>query len=173
MAHTQGKRHQLALSVRAERDAKYGRRMMGNAPGGSGAAAAAAATAAAKPTPKPFVKVGRPGYRVVKFVEGATGGASGGGEEQKGLLFELHYPEIEAGLQPRHSMMSSFAQHVEKPDKNFQYLLFAARPYETVAFKIPNLPLDNRPGKFSTSWNKDAKMFTLRLCFKSIGDVGS
>jgi splicing factor 3A subunit 2 len=34
--------------------------------------------------------------------------------------------------------MSAFEQRVEEPDRRFQYLLFAADPYETIAFKIPS-----------------------------------
>jgi splicing factor 3A subunit 2 len=32
--------------------------------------------------------------------------------------------------------MSGFEQHVEAPDRRWQYLLFAAEPYETIAFKV-------------------------------------
>jgi splicing factor 3A subunit 2 len=49
---------------------------------------------------------------------------------QLSLLFQIDYPEIEEGLQPRHRFMSSYEQRVENPDKNYQYLLFAAAPYE-------------------------------------------
>lgn len=42
-------------------------------------------------------------------------------------------------MQPRHRFMSAYEQKVDTPaDKNYQYLLFACDPYETVAFKIPN-----------------------------------
>ncbi|GLE05093.1 hypothetical protein PINS_up014077 [Pythium insidiosum] len=81
------------------------------------------------------------------------------------LLFQIEYPEHDASLQPRHRFMSSFEQKVEAPDKAFQYLLFACEPYETVAFKIPNLPLDKRDGKFFSNWDKHGKSFTLQLTF--------
>ena len=36
--------------------------------------------------------------------------------------------------------MSAYEQKIEPPDKKWQYLLFAAEPYETIAFKVdPNL----------------------------------
>jgi splicing factor 3A subunit 2 len=35
--------------------------------------------------------------------------------------------------------MSGFEQHVEAPDRRWQYLLFAAEPYETIAFKVIEL----------------------------------
>ena len=42
-------------------------------------------------------------------------------------------------MQPRHRFMSAYEQKVDTPpDKNYQYLLFACEPYETIAFKIPN-----------------------------------
>ena len=31
--------------------------------------------------------------------------------------------------------MSAYEQRVEPPDRQWQYLLFAAEPYETIAFK--------------------------------------
>lgn len=59
---------------------------------------------------------------------------------QRSLTFEIDYPEAENGLQPRHRFMSAYEQKVESPDKNYQYLLFACDPYETVAFKVYCLP---------------------------------
>jgi splicing factor 3A subunit 2 len=32
--------------------------------------------------------------------------------------------------------MSAFEQKLEAPDRNYQYLLFACEPYETIAFKV-------------------------------------
>jgi len=34
-------------------------------------------------------------------------------------------------------------------------LLFAAEPYETVAFKIPNMEIDYSEGKYFDAWDKD------------------
>lgn len=81
------------------------------------------------------------------------------------MTFEVEYPEAEEGLQPRHRFMSAFEQKVEAPDKNYQYLLFACDPYETIAFKIPNQPIDKSEGRFFTNWDKDMKKFVLQLFF--------
>ena len=48
---------------------------------------------------------------------------------QLSLLFQIDYPEIEDVTQPRHRFMSAYEQKVEAPDKNYQYILFAAEPY--------------------------------------------
>jgi len=32
--------------------------------------------------------------------------------------------------------MSAYEQKVEPPDRKWQYLLFAAEPYETISFKV-------------------------------------
>ena len=32
--------------------------------------------------------------------------------------------------------MAAYEQKVEPPDRRWQYLLFAAEPYETIAFKV-------------------------------------
>ncbi len=67
--------------------------------------------------------------------------------------------------------MSAYEQKVENPDKNFQYLLFAAEPYETIAFKIPNWEIDRGGAgaetKFFTNWDKDTQTFTVSFNFKS------
>lgn len=44
--------------------------------------------------------------------------------------------EIADGIFPRHRFMSAYEQRVEPPDRKWQYLLFAAEPYETIAFKV-------------------------------------
>lgn len=48
----------------------------------------------------------------------------------------MDYPEIAEGIAPRHRFMSAYEQRIEPPDKSWQYLLFAAEPYETIAFKV-------------------------------------
>ena len=47
--------------------------------------------------------------------------------------------------------MSAYEQKKEAWDKSYQYLLFAADPYEVVAFKIPNLEVD-RTDRFFSHW---------------------
>ena len=52
------------------------------------------------------------------------------------LGLQVDYPEIAEGIAPRHRFMSAYEQRIEPPDKSWQYLLFAAEPYETIAFKV-------------------------------------
>lgn len=92
-----------------------------------------------------FVKIGRPGYKVTKQRDPESG--------QQSLLFQvsnqviwnlnlgftllqIDYPEIVDNIVPRHRFMAAYEQRVEPPDKKWQYLLFAAEPYETIAFKV-------------------------------------
>jgi splicing factor 3A subunit 2 len=65
--------------------------------------------------------------------------------------------------------MSAFEQRVEAPNKDWQYLLFACDPYETIGFKIPNIEIDKGEGRFFTQWDQVAKKFTLQLYFKEGG----
>ena len=150
LAHTQGKRHQNNLGRRAAREEKMG--LAAKAPAAA-AAAAAAQQHQQQQQQQAAIKIGRPGYKVTKSRDPQT--------NQRTLLFEVDYPQ--AADQPRHRFMSTFEQRVEPPDKAFQFLLFACEPYETVAFKIPNEPLDKREGAFLTNWDPDGKTFTLRL----------
>jgi len=69
--------------------------------------------------------------------------------------------------------MSAFEQRVEIPNKSYQYLLFAAEPYETISFKIPNKDIEKSVGpqipgetKFWTKWDETIKQFSLQLHFK-------
>jgi splicing factor 3A subunit 2 len=104
------------------------------------------------------VKIGRPGYEITKSRHYET--------NQRCLSFQLHFPEIDSNVQPRHRFMSAFEQRVESPpDRRYQYLLIAAEPYETVAFKIPNEKIDRSEGMFVTNWNADERKFTLTLYF--------
>ncbi|KHJ79321.1 hypothetical protein OESDEN_21034, partial [Oesophagostomum dentatum] len=104
-----------------------------------------------------FVKIGRPGYKVTRERDPATG--------QQALLFQIDYPEIAEGVQPRHRFMSAYEQKIQPPDKRWQYLLFAAEPYETIGFKIPSREVD-KSEKFWTMWNKDTKQFFLQVAFR-------
>jgi splicing factor 3A subunit 2 len=103
-------------------------------------------------------KKGRPGYKVTKQRDPDT--------KQQSLLFQIDYPEIMDNLTPRHRFMSAYEQRIEPPDKKFQYLLFAAEPYETIAFKVPSREIDKTDNKFWTHWNSEAKQFFLQLSFK-------
>ncbi|CAI9783150.1 unnamed protein product [Fraxinus pennsylvanica] len=145
LAHTQGKRHQTNLAKRAAREAKE---------------------APAQPQPhkrkislKKSVKIGRPGYRVTKQFDPET--------KQRSLLFQIEYPEIEDNTKPRHRFMSSFEQKIQAFDKRYQFLLFAAEPYEIIAFQVPSTEIDKSTPKFFSHWDPDSKMFTLQLYFKT------
>lgn len=68
------------------------------------------------------------------------------------LIIQVEYPEIEEGSRPRHRFMSAYEQKVETADKNYQYLLFAAEPYEVIGFKVPNLEVSKEKDHFFTHW---------------------
>ena len=68
------------------------------------------------------------------------------------LLAQVEYPEIDEDVKPRHRFMSAYEQKKEACDRAYQYLLFAADPYEVVAFKIPNMEVDRSDSFFSHWW---------------------
>lgn len=163
LAHTQGRRHQNNLRRRAAAESRKfpvaGRTgsltdASINRSGGSRSGDGIQKRRA--------IRIGRPGYQITKQRDPLTG--------QLSLLFQIKYPEIQSGLQPRHRFMSAFEQRREKPDKRYQYLLFAADPYETVAFKIPNRPIDKGEGRFYTHWDHEKLIFTLQLFFEASGN---
>ncbi|KWU47354.1 splicing factor 3a [Rhodotorula sp. JG-1b] len=150
LAHTQGKKHQTNLARRAARDAHdstgYAQQL-------------AQQQAALKPRvqTKQFIKIGLPGYQVTKVRDPITG--------QLGLLFQVHYPEIKDGVKPRHRFMSAFEQKVEVPDRNWQYLLIAAEPYQTISFKIQAREIDSTEGMSWEHWDPDTKTLSMQFLF--------
>ena len=43
----------------------------------------------------------------------------------------------------------------------------AAEPYETVAFKVPNLEIDFENGKYFEAWDRDQRKYSLQLFFRT------
>ena len=144
LAHTQGKKHQANLGRRAAKEAMT--------------APTQPAPEKIKIDPKKFVKIGRPGYKVTKQKDPDS--------SQQSLLFQVDYPEIVEGVIPRHRFMAAYEQKIEPPDRQWQYLLFAAEPYETIAFKVPSREVDKDPQKLWTHWNKETKQFFLQFAYK-------
>ncbi|GAA5944413.1 spliceosome assembly protein PRP11 [Sporobolomyces koalae] len=149
LAHTQGKKHQTNLARRAARDA--------HDPNHYAAQMAAQQAQKAQVQTKTFIKIGMPGYQVTKVRDPITG--------QLGLLFQIHYPEIKDGVKPRHRFMSAFEQKVELPDRNWQYLLIAAEPYQTISFKIQAREIDSTDGINWEHWDADTKTLSLQFLF--------
>ncbi|KAJ2985050.1 hypothetical protein NUW58_g5741 [Xylaria curta] len=107
---------------------------------------------------KNLVKIGRPGYRITKVRDQVT--------RQQGLLFQLQYPEIGQGVVPKVRFMSAFEQRVDDPpDKNFQYMLVAAEPYETCGFKLQAREIDRSGDRYWTWWDADLKEFWVQVMF--------
>ncbi|KAI8820162.1 uncharacterized protein EV422DRAFT_531880 [Fimicolochytrium jonesii] len=159
LAHTQGKKHQTNLARRAAKDAHDSQNVGtaqhlltdGSTTGGVGP----------RIVPKKVaVKIGRPGYKVTKIRDPST--------RQLGLLFQIQYPEAAEGIKPRHRFMSAYEQRQEEPNRAFQYLLFAAEPYETIAFKVQSKEIDTgAEGRFWTFWDPDARQFHLQFFFRA------
>eukprot|EP00923_Selenidium_pygospionis_P003916 GHVN01006240.1.p1 GENE.GHVN01006240.1~~GHVN01006240.1.p1 ORF type:complete len:245 (+),score=30.26 GHVN01006240.1:80-814(+) len=152
LSHTQGKKHQTNLARRAAKEKLD----------------AGILPQPHKVTPKKSVKIGRPGFRVTKMRDPDN--------QQKALLFEIEYPEIDRGsgvggggnARPRHRFMSAWEQKIEAPDGKYQYLLFAADPYETIAFKVPNLEIERSDTKkHYCNWDEERNVYTLQVYFKT------
>ena len=162
LAHTQGKKHQQGLARRAHMEKlRQERERQQQGITGSTLLQQQQQQQAKQAALQRKVRIGRPAYQVFKSRDPDT--------NQRCLSFEISFPEMDTedgSIQPRHRFMSAFEQRVDMPpDRRYQYLLFAAEPYETIAFKIPNDPIDKGEGRFFTHWNADEKKFTLTLHF--------
>lgn len=166
LAHTQGKKHQTNLARRAAMEQKSGIRDP------STALLTGLYGTNAPPVKKNFMKIGRPGYKITKMRDPVT--------RQPGLLFQLQFPQITRGVKPRFRFMSTWEQKIEQADKRFQYLIIAAEPYESVAFKIQSREVDRREGKLWTHWDRksptygtvandleDIKQYSLQFFYKT------
>ncbi|GAB7338978.1 hypothetical protein MBLNU457_5647t1 [Dothideomycetes sp. NU457] len=151
LAHTQGKKHQTNLARRAAREAAMGKK---------DDALAGLNTVQVR---KNMVKIGRPGYNITKTRDPQT--------RQNGLLFQLQYPEIGEGITPKIRFMSAYEQKIEDPpDTAYQYLLVAAEPYETCAFKIQAREIDKDPQKYWSWFDEDSKDYWVQVTFKTERD---
>ncbi|KAN0060123.1 CWF complex protein sap62 [Thecaphora frezii] len=184
LAHTQGKKHQTNLARRAAREAKESAHYNSNH-----LLTAAPANQVPK---KSFIKIGRPGYKITKirepFSHFESNESGGGGVEAQsgiggrlGLLFQVSLPQIAENVKPLHRFMSSFEQRLEPPNRAWQYLVIAAEPYETIAFKLqsrevdrsetlllsslPNAKPRNEPGTWC-HWDPDTKTYTIQVLFR-------
>lgn len=150
LAHTQGKKHQANLARRAAKEASESAFRAGGAN--------AQPMGAAQPAQQRFAKIGKPGYRTLRI---RTGNASG-------LFFQLYFPDLAEGAVPAYRFLSAFEQRVEAPNKNYQYLVFAAEPYESIAFRIPSaeVDLDRESAAFVEDWDVVTKQFSLQFLFR-------
>jgi splicing factor 3A subunit 2 len=45
-------------------------------------------------------------------------------------------------------------------------VIFSAEPYDNIAFKVPNMEIDNSEGKYFINWDKEKKVYTVQTYFK-------
>ena len=83
LSHTQGKKHQINLQRRMEKDANNKPAML---------------PSKIKMPKRRRPRIGRPGYRVLKQKDPET--------NQRSLLFEIEYPEIVEKIEPKYRVMS-------------------------------------------------------------------
>lgn len=64
------------------------------------------------------------------------------------------------------------------PDSRYQFVLFAAKPYETIgmlqcysAFKVPNLEIETGKKKLYSHWDDNRKIYILQIHFKNTRTV--
>jgi splicing factor 3A subunit 2 len=143
LAHTQGKKHQTNLARRQAKELQ-------NQP--------SVPQMIKKSEKKKGPRIGRPGYKITKLKDPET--------NQRSLMFEIEYTEISKDVIPRYRVMSTYEQKVEAPDEKYQYIIFAADPYDNIAFKIPNLEIDNAEDKYYCNWEKDKKRYTVQIYFR-------
>ena len=127
-----------------------------------------------------YVKIGRPAYRIGKEKDFMS--------HKRKIKFEIEYPLIKKDVTPQFRIMSELEVNTQKNNKDdnfeennnnknnedeeekkeenkYHYVVFAAEPYENIAVKIPNMPLDYNPEKHFSYWDESKKIFYLTLKF--------
>ncbi|KAI3630253.1 hypothetical protein MIR68_011688 [Amoeboaphelidium protococcarum] len=161
LAHTQGKKHKANLARRAAKEAKQlgpGAQSLDTlvAASGGGKGDEPAADKKAK-MQRTVARVGRPGYKIQKIRDPQSGAY--------GFLFQIHVPLIMADVHPMYRFMSAYEQKVDTPDNAWQYLVIAADPYENIAFKIPNTPVDVNSDLLFDHYDVDTHVYTVQIMF--------
>jgi len=167
LAHTQGKKHQTNLARRAAKDMKDTQLLIAPAP-------------SSNVQRKQFVKIGRPGYRVTKVrdkteYDGMGNIVDAGSPEsvsmsnREGMMVCVHLPHIKDDVMPRRRFMSAWEQKKEPPNRAFQYLIVAAEPYETIAFRIPSREIESEDDDQTwnwSHWDPDTKQYFFQFMFR-------
>ena len=170
LAHTQSKKHQTNLNKRKVIEAKHNLLMQ-----------------EIKNEQKEkmenlkikYIKIGRPAYRIMKEKDFMS--------HKRKIKFEIDYPLIKENITPQFRIMSELEVNTQKnglnendimnngdnnneDKKNFEnkyhFVVFAAEPYENIAVKIPNMPLDYNTEKHFSFWDEGKKIFYLTLNYK-------
>jgi len=85
-------------------------------------------------------------------------------------MVQVHLPQIKSDVIPRRRFMSAWEQKREPPNKNYQYLIVAAEPYETIAFRIPAREIEDESddaGYWNWShWDPDTKQYSFQFMFR-------
>ena len=131
-----------------------------------------------------YVKIGRPAYRIGKEKDFMS--------HKRKIKFEIEYPLIKSDIKPQFRIMSELEVNTqknkgeggvdnninnndginideekeEKKENKYHYVVFSAEPYENIAVKIPNMPLDYNPEKHFSFWDDSKKIFYLTLNYK-------
>ena len=170
LAHTQSKKHQTNLNKRKIIEAKHNLFME-------------EIKNEQKQTEEElkikYVKIGRPAYRIAKEKDYMS--------HKRKIKFEIEYPLIKNDISPQFRIMSELevntqrnkGKNIEENTKNndndneekkeenkYHYVVFSAEPYENIAVKIPNMPLDYNIEKHFSYWDDSKKIFYLTLNYK-------
>jgi splicing factor 3A subunit 2 len=125
-----------------------------------------------------YIKIGRPAYRIMKEKDFMS--------HKRKIKFEIDYPLIKENISPQFRIMSELEVNTQKNGNNenddinnnineeeknkienrYHYVVFAAEPYENIAVKIPNMPLDYNTEKHFSFWDEGKKIFYLTLNYK-------
>jgi splicing factor 3A subunit 2 len=125
-----------------------------------------------------YIKIGRPAYRIMKEKDFMS--------HKRKIKFEIDYPLIKENISPQFRIMSELEVNTQKNGNNenddinnnineeeknkienkYHYVVFAAEPYENIAVRIPNMPLDYNTEKHFSYWDEGKKIFYLTLNYK-------
>jgi len=85
-----------------------------------------------------------PGFTILKSFDHTN--------ENKILLIELTFNNIDKNAVPDYKIISTFEQKIEEKDNNYKFLLVGCPRYKTIAFKIPNMRINSKSNYCFCYW---------------------
>lgn len=176
LSHTQGRKHMMNLQKRAlrEKNSSNNHNNYNNYNKNNNLS-----ISNAQLKQDDIIRIGKPGYTLKKIRHETS--------HEVGLLIVIKYDKILPKIEPQFRFMTCYEQKIDSEiNDKFQYLIFAADPYDNICFKIPSKEIYNRDGnngdgvndgndnndddngndKFWSYWDKDTKEFYLQFFYK-------
>eukprot|EP00127_Corallochytrium_limacisporum_P006444 Clim_evm34s227 gene=Clim_evmTU34s227 len=151
LSHTRSKRHQRSLEKKQRRlEAQNQHRTSASQATGVG-------LHLKKSQIRSFKRIGKPQAEVTRLHDATT--------DQRGFLFQVYFPSIATEVIPQMRIVSAF-EAGRQEDPKWQYVVFAAEPYQSIGFRVPaGTFMEKGSPKYIESWDNVGKRYCVQLMY--------